>query len=53
MQFENTFRTGGIRCMREDLIHDALNLLDDDLIGEVEYLRSRKKSRTRRNIPCT
>lgn len=31
--------------MREDLIHDALNLLDDDLIGEVEYLRSRRKSR--------
>ena len=33
--------------MREDLIHDALNLLDDDLIGEVEYLRSRRKSRTK------
>lgn len=30
--------------MKEDKIHDALNLLDDDLIGEVEYLRSRKKS---------
>lgn len=29
--------------MREELIHDALNLLDDDLIGEVEWLRSRKK----------
>lgn len=36
--------------MREDLIHDALNLLDDDLIGEVEYLRSRKKSRTKQWI---
>ena len=33
--------------MREDLIHDALNLLDDDLISEVECLRSRKKSRTK------
>ncbi len=29
--------------MREDLIHDALNLLDDELIEEVDYLRSRKK----------
>lgn len=47
MQFENTFRTGGIHGMREDLIHDALNLLDDDLISEVECLRSRKKSRTK------
>ena len=50
MQFESTFRTGGIHGMREDLIHDALNLLDDDLIGEVEYLRSRKKSRTKQWI---
>ena len=50
MQFENTFRTGGIHGMREDLIHDALNLLDDDLIAEVEYLRSRKKSRTKQWI---
>lgn len=33
--------------MREDLIHDALNLLDDDLISEVEDLRSRKKSRAK------
>ena len=31
--------------MREDLIHDALNMLDDDLISEVEYLRSRKNNR--------
>lgn len=36
--------------MREDLIHDALNSLDDDLIGEVEYLRNRKKSKTKQWI---
>ena len=36
--------------MREDLIHDALNLLDDDLIGEVEYLRNRKKGKTKQWI---
>lgn len=34
--------------MREEKIHDALNLLDDDLIGEVEFLRSRKKSDSRK-----
>ncbi len=34
--------------MREEKIHDALNLLDDDLIGEVEYLRSRKRSNSRK-----
>ena len=30
--------------MKVDWIHEALNLLDDDLIGEVEHLRARKKS---------
>ena len=34
--------------MREEKIHDALNLLDDDLIAEVEYLRSRKKSNVKK-----
>ena len=34
--------------MREEKIHDALNLLDDDLIGEVEFLRSRKRSNSRK-----
>ena len=37
--------------MMEDKIHDALNLLDDDLIGEVEWLRSRKKKRHLAWIP--
>ena len=37
--------------MTEDKIHDALNLLDDDLIGEVEWLRSRKKKRHLAWIP--
>jgi len=34
--------------MREEKIHDALNLLDDDLIGEVEFLRNRKKRNNRK-----
>lgn len=37
--------------MMEDKIHDALNLLDDDLISEVEWLRSRKKKRNLAWIP--
>lgn len=30
--------------MKVDLIHEALNFLDDDLVGEVQCLRARKKS---------
>ena len=39
--------------MIEDNIHDALNLLDDDLIEEVEYLRNRKKRENKKWISWT
>lgn len=39
--------------MIEEKIHDALNLLDDDLIAEVEYLRNRKKRENKKWIAWT
>ena len=36
--------------MTEEKIHEALNLLDDNLIAEVEFLRARKKRETKKWI---
>lgn len=33
--------------MKQDKLHDALNLLDEDMVAEVDTLRRRKKTKTR------